>query len=148
MNNYWLTKHELKQNRYSGVVLIGDKVNKNNRIYPKSVLEKVVEDKQESIRNRSWICPIDLTSTGVLQLSQASHVITKLEMSGSAMVAEIEFLPTPSGNLLKQMIDSGTKMTLRTLGIGSGRINEDIHLVVGNDYRLEYICLILAENAA
>ncbi len=51
-------------------VLVADKPNKNNRIYPKAVLERTVTEFQETVKNRTAMGMIGYPETdGKIQLN-------------------------------------------------------------------------------
>jgi hypothetical protein len=52
-------------------------------------------------------------------LKNVSHNITELKWNGDKIIGKIEILPTPSGNILKALIESGIKVGVSSRGMGS-----------------------------
>ena len=51
-------------------------------------------------------------------------------------MGEGEILNTPSGMILKNLIDGGVKVGISSRGVGNGKVNEDGILVIGESYKL------------
>lgn len=134
--------------KYRSMVLEADKPNKNKRIYPRALLERVVAEAQEAVGNRSLIGEIGFPEDMIIHFASASHVVTDLVMEGSEMVAEVEVLDTPMGKVLKSMIENGAGVALRPMGVGAGKVDDDGNLVIGEDYRMISISVIPADEAA
>lgn len=131
--------------KFRGIVVEADKPNSNNRIYPLSVLNRVVQEAQSIVSNRSLMGRIGYPEGNLLiELSQVSHIVTELLMDGSSMVAEIETLNTPQGKVLETMIEQGI-VALRPLGMGTVKTESGI---LDDNYRLISISAVLAKDAA
>ena len=90
------------KNLKSQIIAISDIPNKNNRIYPKEVLEKVIEDFEN---NKEEIFGyIGMPLAGEDHIHNISHVIKKLYMSNNCLIADIKILDTPKGIELLRII--------------------------------------------
>ena len=69
-----------------------------------------------------------------MELKQ-SHNIIDVYWQGDNIMGKIEVLPTPSGNILKALIDSGIKVGVSSRGMGSLEQNGDI-MEVQDDFEL------------
>ena len=78
--------------------------NGNGRIYPQKLLQREVSRLQPQIKERRLIGELDHPSEEVVHLSNASHLITDLQLEGNKVIGEAEILNTPSGKVLQELI--------------------------------------------
>ena len=121
--------------------------NKNNRIYPLDVLNKMIEQVQPAISERRFLGQLGYPDEAVVQFGQVSHMVTDLRMEDDSMVAEIEVLNTPNGKELKKMLDED-KVAFRIFALGTGKINEDGMLVISENSKLVSINAMSPEIAS
>lgn len=72
----------------------------------------------------------------IVHLANASHLITKLWWENDCLMGEGEILNTPSGKILKSMVDSGIRFGMSSRGVGSGQNDADGVLVIGENFKL------------
>jgi hypothetical protein len=114
-----------------------DEQNNNGRIYPRKILEAQVQAIQEKIGDRSLVGALDHPANDAIHLSQASHVITGLNVDkDGSVIGECEILSTPNGKIVQALINDGVKIGISSRGVGSvtegikGKIvNEDFKLI-------------------
>lgn len=114
-----------------------DEQNNNGRVYPRKVLESQVRAIQEKIGDRSLVGALDHPPNDAIHLSQASHLITKLEVAKNGdVIGEAEILSTPNGKIVEALLNDGVKIGISSRGLGSvsegegGKIvNEDFKLI-------------------
>lgn len=111
-------------------------INKNKRSYPYAVLDENVKKLQEAIRDRRLIGELDHPSDSIIHFANASHIVTKLWWEGNTLMGEGQILNTPYGKILKALINDGVKIGISSRGIGSGKVNENGVLVIGESYKL------------
>lgn len=111
-------------------------VNKNKRIYPLAVLDENVKKLQEAIRDRRLIGELDHPTDSIVHFANASHIVTKLWWENNILMGEGQILNTPNGKILKALINDGVKIGISSRGIGSGKVNENGVLVIGESYKL------------
>lgn len=111
-------------------------VNKNKRIYPHSVLDANVKNLQEAIKDRRLIGELDHPTDSIVHFADASHIVTKLWWDGNTLMGEGQILNTPNGKILKALINDGVKVGISSRGVGSGKVNENGVLVIGESYKL------------
>lgn len=75
-------------------------------------------------------------SDSIIHFENASHLVTKLWWEKNTLMGEGEVLDTPSGKLLKSLINSGVRVGISSRGVGNGTTNEDGVLVIGESYKL------------
>jgi len=105
--------------RVKGLFQEADKVNGNKRMYPKDLLHREVGKLQEAICERRLIGELDHPSDEIVHLSNASHLITGLNMDGSRVIGEAEILNTPSGRVLQELISAGVKIGISSRATGN-----------------------------
>lgn len=122
--------------RIGGIFQRADTPNANKRIYEKKLLVREMDRLKESIENRRLVGELDHPSYDSVKLSNASHLITKLEMRGNEVFGEAELLPTPAGQVAQALVKGGVSVGISSRGMGSlsqagefQKVNEDFKLI-------------------
>jgi len=103
-----------------GICIEGDKRNANDRIYPRQEIHKAVETINEQIRNgNSVLGEVDHPDDLKINLDRVCHSVEKMWMDGHAGCGKLKILPTPMGNLIKTLIQSGVKLGVSSRGSGN-----------------------------
>tara|TARA_Y100000310_G_C20528792_1_gene737417 strand:+ start:157 stop:765 length:609 start_codon:yes stop_codon:yes gene_type:complete len=118
-----------------GVLQKCDTLNQNGRIYPRSILDREVINYQKFIKERRALGECDHPDSSVVELKNASHLVTSAKMDGDSLVGTIEILSTPSGNILKSLIEAGVTLGISSRGVGSTRRDGD-RQIVQDDFQL------------
>ena len=110
--------------------------NNNGRIYPTAVLEGQLKKVQPMINERRLCGELDHPQNDTVKLSNASHLITKLDMKGDELIGEAEILNTPAGMTAKALVEGGVKIGISSRGMGT--LSEDANgkKIVNEDFRL------------
>jgi hypothetical protein len=120
-----------------GVVQRADSKNQNGRVYPKDVLERVVEDYiGTSIAENRALGELDHPESSVINLKNVSHNITKLWWDGDDLMGKIEILPTPSGNILRELFANNITVGISSRGMGSVQPLGEGTVEVQDDFEL------------
>lgn len=122
--------------KFRGKFQEAEAVNKNKRMYPWDILNENVERLQESISDRRLVGELDHPTDSIIHFTNASHVVTKLWWDGKVLMGEGEILNTPSGQILKNLIEGGVKVGISSRGVGNGKVNESGILVIGESFKL------------
>ncbi len=122
--------------KFRGKFQEAEAVNKNKRMYPKDVLNENVKRLQEAILDRRLVGELDHPTDSIIHFANASHIVSKLWWENNILMGEGEILNTPSGQILKNLIDGGVKVGISSRGVGNGEVNEDGILVIGESYKL------------
>ena len=122
--------------KFRGKFQEAEAVNKNKRLYPRDVLDENIGRLKESITERRLVGELDHPTDSIIHFANASHVVTKLWWEGNALMGEGEILNTPHGKVLKALLEDNVKVGISSRGVGSGRVNEDGILVIGESYKL------------
>jgi len=120
-----------------GILQKADTLNQNGRIYPKAVLDREVRNYQKFIIEHRAVGELDHPDSSVVNLKNVSHVVTEAYMEANgAVVGTIEVLDkTPSGAILKGLVESGIKLGISSRGVGSTR-KQGEYYVVQDDFQL------------
>ena len=110
--------------------------NNNGRIYPTSVLESQLAKVKPLISERRLCGELDHPSNDTVKLSNASHLITKLDMKGDELIGEAEILRTPAGLTAKALVEGGVKIGISSRGMGTLSEDHNGDKIVNEDFRL------------
>ena len=106
-----------------GIAIQGGIRNANQRIYPVREITTAVKTLGDQIRNGySVLGEIDHPDDLKVNLDRVSHMITDVWMDGPNGYGKMKILPTPMGNIVKTMFESGVKLGVSSRG--SGNVNE------------------------
>ena len=119
-----------------GVLQRAGAENQNGRVYPKNILEREVNKYQQLIKERRALGELDHPDSSVINLKNVSHNIKEVHWEGEDVVGTVEILPTPSGNILKELLRAGILLGISSRGMGSVKPMEGNKVVVGEDFEL------------
>lgn len=104
----------------SGQVQACDKPNANHRIYPYDTLFTQVQKYIAGpIKENRALGELDHPESSVINLKNVSHNIVKLWWEGKDLYGDIEILPTPSGNILRQLFENNITVGISSRAMGS-----------------------------
>jgi len=112
-----------------GIMQRADAVNQNGRIYPRAILEREVENYQKFVRERRALGELDHPTASVVNLQNASHIVTEIRWEGDAVVGSIELLSTPMGKIAQSLVQDGVKLGISSRGVGSTSQQGDYDMV-------------------
>jgi len=120
-----------------GVVQRADSKNQNGRVYPKQILENEVEKYiASSIAENRALGELDHPESTVINLKNVSHNIKKLWWDGDDLMGKIEVLPTPSGNILRELFANNITVGISSRGMGSVQPLGEGTVEVQDDFEL------------
>lgn len=119
-----------------GVMQKADTTNQNKRQYPLNILRREVENYQKAVREGRACGELDHPESATVSLSNASHVVREMWWDGDSVKGKIEVLPTPKGQILSQLLDSGIAIGISSRGVGSTEKSNEGYDVVQSDYVL------------
>jgi len=122
--------------KFKGKFQEAEAVNKNKRMYPFDVLDSNVNALNECISNGGLIGELDHPTDSIIHFANASHKVSKLWWDGKTLMGEGVILNTPSGKILKALINDGVRVGISSRGVGNGKVNEEGILVIGESYKL------------
>jgi hypothetical protein len=102
-----------------GILATAEVKNGNGRYYSKALWNREMDKYNELIEQRRSMGELDHPESTVINLKNVSHLITDYFWDGDNVMGKIEVLPTPSGNILKELIKSGITVGVSSRGMGS-----------------------------
>jgi hypothetical protein len=106
-----------------GIFIQGGVRNANERVYPVSEIESAVGTLNTQItEGYSVLGEVDHPDDLKINLDRVSHMITSMWMDGANGFGKLKILPTPMGELVSTMLQSGVKLGVSSRG--SGNVND------------------------
>jgi len=110
----------LKSLYMKGIFIQGGVKNANERVYPVSEIETAVETLNKQIQEGySVLGEVDHPDDLKINLDRVSHMITSMWMDGANGFGKLKILPTPMGQLVSTMLESGVKLGVSSRGSGN-----------------------------
>jgi hypothetical protein len=107
-----------------GICIQGGVRNANQRVYPVDEIGRAVTTLNEQITGGySVLGEVDHPEGLNINLDRVSHMITEMWMDGPNGYGKLKVLPTPMGQLVRTMLESGVKLGVSSRG--SGNVRED-----------------------
>jgi hypothetical protein len=132
-----------------GTFLVGDAVNKNNRMYKMDTLRTEVERyTEEFIKTNRALGELGHPDTPSLNLERVSHKIVSLAEDGNSFYGKAMILETPYGLIVKNFIDSGVNLGVSSRAMGSVTMTKEGYNLVQDDLRLATAADIVADPSA
>lgn len=144
-----ITEGKSKDLYIEGVFLQSELANRNNRIYPKAVMEKeVARYMKEYVDANRAFGELGHPEGPTINLDRVSHIITSLKEDGNNYIGRAKILNTPMGNIVRGLVEGGAQLGVSSRGMGTlkerdGGINE-----VQNDFYLATAADIVADPSA
>jgi len=135
-----LSESEKKNVMEGAVYLVGicqkaGTKNGNGRVYRRETLQREVDNYQKAIKERRSLGELDHPDDSVINLKNASHLVTKMWWEGDNVMGKIEVLDTPSGLILKELVKAGCKLGISSRGLGSVKQEKGMTMVE-DDFQL------------
>tara|TARA_B100000768_G_C11282051_1_gene379214 strand:+ start:3667 stop:4269 length:603 start_codon:yes stop_codon:yes gene_type:complete len=102
-----------------GVLATAEVKNGNGRYYSRELWEREMDKYSELIKENRAMGELDHPESQIVNLKNVSHNIKDVWWDGDNVMGKIEILPTPSGNILKALIESGITCGVSSRGMGS-----------------------------
>jgi len=102
-----------------GILATAEVKNGNGRYYSRSLWDREMNKYKELVDQRRSIGELDHPESTVINLKNVSHLISEYWWDGDQVMGKIEILPTPSGNILRELIKSGVTVGVSSRGMGS-----------------------------
>jgi hypothetical protein len=107
-----------------GICIQGGVRNANQRVYPVTEIGRAVNTLNDQIKGGySVLGEVDHPEGLNINLDRVSHMISEMWMDGPNGYGKLKVIPTPMGNLVKTMLESGVKLGVSSRG--SGNVKED-----------------------
>ena len=119
--NIVLEKSENGKDLYmKGIFIQGDVKNQNQRVYPITEINKAVMQINERIKTGETVLgELDHPEELSINLDRVSHIITEMDIHGKDGHGKLKIIPTPTGNIVKTLLESGAKLGVSSRGSGN-----------------------------
>ncbi len=138
-----------KKHFISGLFLEFDSPNKNNRIYRSEhhdpTVRKYIKEKVDT--NRAF-GELDHPDGPVINLKNVSHMVKEMHKEGSNWHGKAEITNTPSGNIVKGLLESEASLGVSSRGLGSLKNVSEGLMEVQPDYKLITVNDIVSDPSA
>jgi hypothetical protein len=88
------------------------------------------------IKERRALGELDHPDSSVINLKNVSHNVREIHWDNDDLVGTVEILPTPSGNILKELLKAGILLGISSRGMGSVEPLSGGKVQVGEDFEL------------
>ena len=131
-----------------GVFIQTEQKNRNNRIYPKHVMEKEIDryNKEHINKNRAY-GELGHPQGPTINLERVSHMIQSLKEEGNNYIGRAKVMDTPYGSIVKNLMKEGAQLGVSSRGMGSLKANKNI-MEVQDDFMLATAADIVADPSA
>ena len=127
-----------------GIFIEGGLKNQNQRVYPVNEIARAVNTIKEQLKSGySVLGEVDHPTNLRINLDRVSHMIEDMWMDGSKGCGKLRILPTPMGNLVKEMLGAGVKLGVSSRG--SGNVNESSGTV--SDFEIVTVDIVAQPSA-
>ena len=132
-----------------GTFLVGDAVNKNNRMYKMNTLRNEVERyTEEFINTNRALGELGHPDTPSINLERVSHKIVSLKEDGNTFYGKALILDTPYGKIVKDFIDNDIQIGVSSRALGSLVQTKEGYNLVQDDLKLATAADIVADPSA
>lgn len=132
-----------------GTFLVGESVNKNNRMYKMDTLRKEVQRyTEEYIKTNRALGELGHPDTPSINLERVSHKIVSLSENGNTFYGKALILDTPYGQIVKNFIDNDIQVGVSSRALGSLVQTREGYNLVQDDLRLATAADIVADPSA
>ena len=117
-------EHNGKSLYMKGICIQGGVKNANQRVYPVNEIQRAVSTLNDQVTGGySVLGEVDHPEGLNINLDRVSHMVNEMWMDGPNGYGKLKVLPTPMGQLVKTMLESGVKLGVSSRG--SGTVKED-----------------------
>jgi hypothetical protein len=132
-----------------GTFLVGDTVNRNNRMYKMDTLRnEVARYTEEYINTNRALGELGHPDTPSLNLERVSHKIVSLSEDGNSFYGKALVLDTPYGQIAKNLIENGVSLGVSSRALGSVIQTKEGYNLVQDDLKLATAADIVADPSA
>jgi len=132
-----------------GVFLQGEIKNRNGRMYPIETLRREVDRYNEQFVGKGRaLGELGHPDGPTVNLDRVSHKITSLVQEGNNFKGKAQILNTPMGKIASSLLDEGVMLGVSSRGVGSLKMTNEGHKIVGEDFMLATAADIVADPSA
>lgn len=143
------TENGKKKLYIEGTFLVGDRVNRNNRMYKMDTLRnEVARYNEEFIKTHRAMGELGHPDTPSINLERVSHKITSLVEDGNTFYGRALILETPYGQIVKNFIENEIQIGVSSRALGSLVQTREGYNLVQDDLKLATAADIVADPSA
>jgi len=105
----------------TGLMQHCDVRNGNGRVYPQKTLMREIKTYQKLVKEKRALGELDHPDDSVINLRNASHMVTNIWADGPKVMGTVKVLNTPAGGILRSLVESGVQLGISSRGLGSVR---------------------------
>lgn len=130
-----------------GVFMQAEQLNRNGRIYPKTVLETAVDRYVTNYVDKGRaVGELNHPESPSINLDKVSHRITNLSWDGNDVLGKALVLNTPMGIIVKGLLEGGCQLGVSSRGMGT--VNEkNGKTTVNDDFVLSTVDIVQDPSA-
>jgi len=104
----------------SGVYMVAEEKNRNNRIYSRDEMaQEVARYNEEFVKTNRALGELEHPNSANVSSERACHLITELRMDGNLVKGKSKILRTPLGEIMKSLVMDGVKMGMSSRALGT-----------------------------
>jgi len=119
-----------------GILATAEVKNGNGRYYAKDLWQREINKYMENVKQNRAMGELDHPESSIINLKNVSHKINKMWWNGDNVMGVIEILPTPSGNIVKSLIENKIPVGVSSRGMGSLKPMGEGIMEVQDDFEL------------
>lgn len=119
-----------------GILATAEVKNGNGRYYAKDLWQREINKYMENVKQNRSMGELDHPESSIINLKNVSHKINKMWWDGDNVIGVIEILPTPSGNIVKSLIENKIPVGVSSRGMGSLKPMGEGMMEVQEDFEL------------
>jgi len=105
--------------KIKGVYMESESVNKNRRCYTYDDMRREVNRyTEELVRTQRALGELNHPTSAEVDLERACHLVTDLQWEGKAVVGTSVVLSTPTGQIVRSLINDGVKVGMSSRALG------------------------------
>jgi hypothetical protein len=117
-----------------GIFSSAEVKNANGRVYPRQILEREIEKfYNEKVKQKCAIGQLNHPNTPEGDLEKAAILVEDLEWKSNNVMGRAKVLTTPSGQIVRNLINDGVKIGISSRGLGdvseSGIVEDTFNLL-------------------
>lgn len=133
-----------KRYTISGIFAQAEKLNRNQRVYPREILEREINNHiNEKVTQKLAYGELSHPNTFQINPDRISHRITELKFDGNDVYGKANILDNPCGKILESIIKDGGKFGMSTRAIGSIKKNSKGLNEVQSDLKLSCVDAVI-----
>lgn len=134
--------------RINGVFMQAEAVNRNQRIYPRTILDREVNEYiTEYVQTSRAVGELSHPNSSAINPDRVAILVESLRREGNDYIGEAKVLDTPCGKIIQAMLEGGVTIGVSSRGSGSVKKNKMGINEVQDDFKLHCIDAVMNPSA-